>query len=393
MPDGPTRDEPAPGGAAQQGPAGHGPALDGPLATVDLRALEHNLARLRDRLRPGTRVLAAVKADAYGHGAAAVASRLHAAGVTWFGVATAAEALALRDAGIGDDILLFSPVYHAATLRRLAAADIALTLADARGLEALRSARAARPLRAHLKVDTGMGRLGLPWQRAAEVARSAERAGEVDLEGVWTHLARADEPGRAPTLAQLERFENLLDGLRRDGIEPPLRHAANSAAVLAYPEAHYQLVRPGIALYGYHSGDAVAALEPELRPVMTLQAPVTFVKRVAAGTAVSYGGTWQADRETTIATVRTGYADGYPRLLSSKGTAVLHGRQVGVVGRVCMDQLMLDAGDMEVRPGDTVTLWGPPPGPTAESLARSIGTISYELLTRVSPRVPRAYLG
>ncbi|MEJ2289445.1 MAG: alanine racemase [Deinococcales bacterium] len=244
----------------------------------------------------------------------------------------------------------------------------------------------------HLKVDTGMGRLGVPWPRAADLARAADAAPEVALEGVWTHLARADEPGRAPTLAQLERFEQLLAALRHDGIEPRWRHVANSAGVIAFPEAHYDLVRPGIALYGYHSGDAVAALEPELRPVMRLQAPVTFVKRVAAGTPVSYGGTWAADRDTIIATVRAGYADGYPRLLSSRGTAALHGRQVSVAGRVCMDQLMLDAGDLDVRPGDAVTLWGPP-GPGAETLARSIGTIAYELLTRVSPRVPRRYTG
>jgi alanine racemase len=368
------------------------PPSDGPVASVDLGALEHNLGRLRSRLKPGTAVLAAVKADAYGHGAARVAGRLLAAGVRWFGVATAGEALALRAAGIDADILLFGPVHDAATLRRLAHADVALTLVDEASLEALRAAGAGRGVRVHLKVDTGMGRLGLPWARAVELARAVDAAPEVELEGVWTHLARADEPGRAPTLAQLERFDRLLDALREDGIEPRWRHAANSAGVIAYPEAHYDLVRPGIALYGYPPGDAVAALEQELRPVMRLQAPVTFVKRVAAGTPVSYGGTWAADRDTTIATVRAGYADGYPRLLSGKGFAALHGRQVGVAGRVCMDQLMLDAGDLAVQPGDTVTLWGPP-GPSAETLARSIGTIAYELLTRVSARVPRRYEG
>ncbi|HKI57210.1 MAG TPA: alanine racemase [Trueperaceae bacterium] len=367
--------------------------LEGPVATIDLAALEHNLTRLRSYLRPETGVLAAVKADAYGHGAAAVAARLQRAGVTWFGVATPREALALREAGIDDDILLFGPVYDGATVRRLADADVALTLADADGLAALQAARAGRAVRVHLKVDTGMGRLGLPWPRAARVAQAADRAADIALEGVWTHLARADEPGRSPTLTQLERFERLLAALRQDGIEPGLRHVANSAGLIAFPEAHYDLVRPGIGLYGYHSGDAVAALEQDLRPVMRLRAPVTFVKRVGAGTPVSYGGTWAADEETTIATVRAGYADGYPRLLSSKGTAGLHGRQVSVVGRVCMDQLMLDAGDLDVRPGDIVTLWGPLPGPTAESLARGIGTIAYELLTRVSPRVPRRYLG
>jgi len=381
----PMQDSGAPNGAM---PGGSIP--DGPVATIDLRALEHNLERLRTRLGAGTGILAAVKADAYGHGAAAAARRLQGRGVRWFGVATADEALALRSAGIEGDILLFGPVYAANAIRRLADANVALTLADEVGLSALRNAGAR--VRVHLKVDTGMGRLGLPGPRAAELARAADRAAEVTLEGVWTHLARADEPGRAPTLAQLERFERLLADLHRDGIDPGLRHAANSAATIAFPEAHFDLVRPGIALYGYHSGDAVAALERDLRPVMRLQAPVTFVKRVRAGTPISYGGTWATERDTTIATVRAGYADGYPRLLSSKGVAALHDRQVPVAGRVCMDQLMLDVGDLEVHPGDTVTLWGPP-GPGAESLARGIGTIAYELLTRVSPRVPRRYLG
>ncbi|MEJ2668090.1 MAG: alanine racemase [Deinococcales bacterium] len=365
---------------------------DGPVATIDLHALEHNLARLASRLAPGTAVLAAVKADAYGHGAIEVARRLQARGVTWFGVATAQEALALRDAGISADILLFIPVYDAPTLVRLAAADVALPLADGAALEALEKAAAPRPLRVHLKVDTGMGRMGLPWPQAADLARSAARTPGIDLEGVWTHLARADEPGRAPTMAQLERFEKLLDALAKDGIEPRLRHAANSAGVFAFPEAHYDLVRPGIGLYGYHSGEAIAALEPGLQPVMRLQAPVSFVKRVAEGTPLSYGGTWAATRDATIATVRIGYADGYPRLLSNRGVAALHGQLLPVAGRVCMDQLMLDAGDLDVRPGDTVTLWGGE-GVDTDRLARSFGSIAYELLTRVTARVPRQYVG
>ncbi len=365
--------------------------LDGPVATVDLQALEHNLGRVRRRLNGGTRVLAAVKADGYGHGAVPVARRLARCGVGWFGVATPEEALALRAGGVTGDILLFGPVYRADTLRRLADEGVSVTLADEAGLEAALAARTARPLRLHLKVDTGMGRLGLPWPEAAALARRVERAPGIELEAVWTHLARSDEADRAPTLAQIERFERLLADLRADGITPPLRHAANSAGVFGFPEAHYDLVRPGIALYGYHSDEPVQALEPDLRPAMRLQAPVSFVKRVPVGTPLSYGGTWVAPRETTVATVRIGYADGYPRLLSNSGSASLHGRSLPVAGRVCMDQILLDAGDLDVRPGDTVTLWGPP-GPDAQSLARRIGTISYELLTGVAPRVPRRYL-
>ncbi len=366
--------------------------LDGPVATVDLQALEHNLGRIRRRLSGGTRVLAAVKADGYGHGAVTVARRLAERGVRWFGVATPEEAFALRAAGVSGDILLFGPAYRADTLRRLADEAVAVTLADGAGLEAAQAAGTARPLRLHLKVDTGMGRLGAPWQDAAALARRVERSPGLELEAVWTHFARSDESDRAPTLAQLERFERVLDALRADGITPPLRHAANSAAVFGFPEAHYDLVRPGIALYGYHSADAVQALEAGLRPVMRLQAPVTFFKRVPAGTAVSYGGTWVAPHETNIATVRIGYADGLPRLLSNRGSASLRERSLPIVGRVCMDQLLLDVGDLEVTPGEVVTLWGPP-GPDAQSVARLADTISYELLTGVSPRVPRRYRG
>lgn len=366
--------------------------LEGPVATIDLGALEHNLGRLEARLRPKTLVLAAVKADAYGHGAVRVARRLERRGVPWFGVATPQEALELRAGGVSGGILLFGPAYLPETLRRLSDADVALTVADASGLEALRAARGSAPFRLHVKADTGMGRLGRPWPDALELCRAVERDPGLRLEGVWTHLARSDEPSEDATARQLERFEQLLEGLRRDGIEPPLRHAANSAAVFGFPEAQYDLVRPGIALYGYHASDAIGALEPALRPVMSLQAPVTFVKRVREGTPVSYGGTWTAPRDTTVATVRAGYADGYPRALSGRSRVSLRGRLLDVAGRVCMDQLLVDAGDLDVGLGETVTLWGPP-GPDAESLAQLAGTISYELLTGVGRRVPRVYLG
>ncbi len=366
--------------------------LDGPTATIDLLALDHNLARLRRRLTSGSGVLAAVKADGYGHGAVEVARRLAQQGVAWFGVATPDEALELRAAGIAGDLLLFGPCRDRASLQRLAEADVAVTIVDEAGLEAVRGAGLDRPLRCHLKIDTGMGRLGRPWPDAVELARALDREPRTALEGVWTHLARADEPDRAPTLAQLERFEQALAALRRDGIPHGLRHVANSAGLLAFPEAHYDLVRPGIALYGYAPSPEIRALEPELRPAMTLQAPVTFVKRVPAGTAVSYGGRWTASRATTVATVRIGYADGYPRQLSNLGSVDLAGRRVEVAGRVCMDQLMLDVGDDDVVPGDVATLWGPA-GPDAEALAAAIGTISYELLTGVGRRVQRRYRG
>ncbi len=363
--------------------------LEGPVATIDLHALSHNLERIRTAA-PGANLLAAVKANAYGHGAAAISRHLEILGVAWFGVATPPEALALRDAGVTGGILVFSPVRDRSQLRTLVEAGISLTITDEDAVQTLRAARVPDIARVHLKVDTGMGRLGRPWRDAATLARAIDRDTNMVLQGVWTHFASADEASREYTLAQIEAFELALKSLRQDGIEPGLRHAANSAAIFTYPQAHYDLVRPGIAMYGFHSSDVLGAREPNLKVVMRLEAPVTFVKRVAPGQRVSYGGEWSSPTSTTIATVRIGYADGYPRQLSGRGWVRLLNATMPVAGRVCMDQIMVNAGDLEVRAGDTVTLWGPL-GPDTEELARAAGTISYELFTRLSDRVERRY--
>lgn len=360
-----------------------------PTAAIDLAALRHNLTRLRQVLRPGTAVMAMVKADAYGHGAGPVALALMHCGVTWFGVATPAEALALRAAGVSADILVLMPVYR--DVAALLEQEIALTITDDLSLTALREQR--RPgqrARVHLEVDTGMGRLGLPPEGAVRLAEQLARTSEVTLEGLFTHFACADEADRSFTERQMARFQQALSELKRRGITVPLTHAANSAGLL-YPEAHFDLVRPGIALYGYHPSPVTKPLLPDLKPVMTLSAPVVFVKRVNAGQSVSYGAEWRAPSDTTIATVRLGYADGYPRALGNRAQVRLHGALCPVVGRVCMDQLMVDVGALEVNIGDRVTLFGPE-GPTAEELAQLAGTISYELLTRIGERVERSYV-
>lgn len=357
-------------------------------AAVSYGALEHNLKLVRRRLAEGVGVLAAVKANAYGHGSVPVARRLEQLGVSWFGVATAEEALELRGAGVGGRILVFSPVY--ASIRELVDYDVALTVTDEAALAAVLAAKPSKPARLHVKVDTGMGRLGLAWPGALELARKVAKAPGMVLEGVWTHFAASDDEDPSFTQRQHEAFQSLLAALRKDGIEPLLAHCANSAAIFAHPDTQHDLVRPGIALYGYHSSPFIAGLEPGLRPVLTLSAPVTFVKRVEAGSYVSYSRLWQAPRDTTIATVRIGYADGYPRLLTGKGTVLLHGQERPIAGRVCMDQVMVDAGELSVAVGDRVTLFGP--GPLdAETLAARIGTISYELLTSLAPRVERVY--
>ena len=359
-----------------------------PSATIDLGALAGNVATLRRRLAPETELLAAVKANAYGHGAVPVARKLQSYGVSWFGVATVDEALELREAGVSGRILLFSPVWD--RVDELAANDVTLVVTDERDLEA--ACGSGSDLKIHLKVDTGMGRLGHDSRQAVYLAEKIDRATKLALEGVWTHLACADEVDPAYTERQLERFDELLNTLRVQGIEPPVRHAANSAGVIAHQRSHFDLVRPGIGLYGYHASRHVESLEPNLKPILTVSAPVTFVKRVREGTAVSYGATWQARRDTTVATVRYGYADGYPRLLGNRAAVNVQGEFRPVVGRVCMDQLMVDVGDLVVRAGERVILFGPD-GPTAQDLAEQVGTISYELLTSVAPRVKRSYHG
>jgi len=369
------------------------PAPDDPAAVVDLGAIGQNLQTVRSLVKPGTKVLAAVKADAYGHGLVPVATRLEALGVDWFGVATPGEALALREAGVRGGVLLLGPLREPGMITRLADAGVSVTLTDEDALEALLSADLPAPLTVQVGVDTGMGRLGLPHDRTADLAQRVLSEKRLRFGGVWTHFADSDSEDRTFTLAQIERFESALAGLARAGVEPPLVHAANSAAIVAYPEAHYMMVRAGIVLYGHHASEHIESLSPTLRPAMRLEAPVTFVKRVAAGTSVSYGGLWRAAADTTIATVRIGYADGYPRQLTGKGWVTLRGVRCEVVGRVCMDQLMIDVGTLQdVTPGERVVLWGEG-GPNAELLARSFGTVSYELLTGVGVRVARQYMG
>ena len=357
-------------------------------AAVSLRTLSHNVEALRSRLRPETGILAAVKADAYGHGAVATAKHLETLGVAWFGVATAGEALELRRGGVLGNILIFTPVCEG--LGELIAQEVALSVVDVASAEAVIRAAAGQRARVHLKVDTGMGRLGGGTEHTLTTAKRLADAPNVELEGLWTHFACSDEPDRRYTEMQLERFLEVSSALEHEGISVRLKHTANSAATVAYPESHFDLVRPGIAVYGYSSSPHSATFAPELTPVMTLTAPVTFVKRVQKGCSVSYGGLWTAPKDTTVATVRFGYADGYPRALSTHPAAQvrLHGQLRPIVGRVCMDQLMVDVGHLEVAVGDRALIFGPE-GPTAEELGEAAGTISYELLVRLGSRVTR----
>ena len=356
-----------------------------PQALVSLSALSHNLSIIRSYLKPQTQILAAVKANAYGHGAVTVAKHLESLGVTWFGVATASEAIELRQGGIKGGILIFSPVYQ--NIRELVDYGISLTVAGQESFATIKASKAAANI--HLKVDTGMGRLGLGGQEAASFAKDLLKE-KGELEGVWTHFATSDDEDKTFAGQQLEAFEQFLRALEQETFQPKLVHCANSSAIFALPHSHFDAVRPGIALHGYHSSPYIASLEPRLKPVLALTAPITFVKKIKAGTPISYSHLWIAPKDTTIATVRIGYADGYPRLLTHKGEVWVQDRLCPIAGRVCMDQLMVDVGNLEVSIGDRVTLFGGQ-GLDAETLGNRYGTIAYDLLTGLSPRVERVY--
>lgn len=367
-------------------------ALSAAVAEVDLSALTHNLDVVRRYVAPGAEVLAVVKANAYGHGLPGTALHLESQGVRWFGVATPAEALTLRDGGVGAKVLLLSPVAEPATVTELVARGVTLTVPGEDALAAIAAADLPGEVEVHLKLDSGMGRLGARTPaEAARLAVAAARTRGVRVTGTFTHLYASEDEDEGPTLEQLGRFDAMAAAVRASGVEPGLLHAANSGAVFRFPSHHLDLVRPGIVLYGYYPGPLVAALAPGLRPAMRLTAPVSFVKRVPPGTTVSYGGLWRAARETVIATVRAGYADGYRRSLTGRARVGHRGRLLEVIGRVCMDQMMVDATGADLRVGDRVVLWGPG-GPSAEELGEAIGTVSYEMLTGVAARVGRTYV-
>ncbi|MBO0870433.1 MAG: alanine racemase [Micromonosporaceae bacterium] len=380
---------------------------------VDLDAIRHNVARLCAAAgagagagsshpggKPGAEVMAVVKGDGYGHGMLPVARAALEAGATWLGGCTLPEAMALRAAGIQAPILawLLAP---GLPLQDAVDAGVDLSAATLELLdEVVTAAKAAgRAARVHLKLDTGLNRGGATaaeWPALLEAAARARDGGALEVVGVWSHLARADEQDLDASSSidtQLAMFRSGLARARQFGIIPPYRHLANSAATLTRPDAHFDLVRPGIAVYGL---SPVAGRDFGLRPAMTVRGRVVIAKRVPAGSGVSYGHTYTTQRPATLAVVPLGYADGLPRAASNRGPVRLAGATRTIAGRVCMDQIVLDCGDDEVRPGDVATLFGPGDAgePTADDWAEAAGTINYEIVTRMSTvRVPRVYDG
>jgi alanine racemase len=363
-------------------------------AVIDLAAITANVAAMKSGT--SAEVMAVVKADGYGHGLLPSARAALAGGASWLGTAIVGEAVALREAGIDVPLLswLWSPG-EGETIRRALRADVDLSVSGQWQLDAVLGAvrEIGKPARVHLKIDTGLSRNGTyvaDWPDLVTAAAKAQAAGELEVVGVWSHFAYADEPGHPTIAKQITAFRDALEVAARAGVEPQLRHLANSAATLSLPEAHFDLVRPGIAVYGL---SPIAGNGYGLMPAMTLRAEAALVKRVRAGEGVSYGHEYTTTRDTTLVLVPLGYADGVPRHASNAGPVWVNGRRFTVAGRVCMDQVVVDVGDLEVAAGDRVVLFGSGRNgePTAQDWADVVGTIHYEIVTRIGPRVERIY--
>jgi alanine racemase len=365
---------------------------------VDLGAIRANVAAVAAVAAPAA-LLAVVKANGYGHGAVPVARAALDAGATWLGVARVEEGEQLRDAGIDARIMLLSEPPSRRAERVVAAALTPVVYTDV-GIDALAKAVAdsgrADPFEVHLKVDTGMHRVGCAPDDAVALARAVSARDELTLVGVCTHLAVADEPDHPYTSEQLACFDAVLAALEAEHLRPPLAHAANSAGLLASPRARYDLVRVGIACYGLPPSPALADREPALRPALSLRARVTMVKTLPRGARVSYGLRSEVGASGRVATVPAGYADGVPRALGLVGGEVLvRGRRRPIIGVVTMDQLLVDLGDVPAEPDDEVVLIGRQGDEeiTATEWAERLGTISYEVVTGIGARVPRTYVG
>lgn len=369
-------------------------------AEIHLNRLQGNFQAIQASLAPGSQAMAVVKADGYGHGAAAAAKALRQAGAAWFGVSNLEEAVQLRRAGIDGDILIlsFTPPEEAGRLAEFAVTQTVLSRPYAEELDAAAQAAGVR-VRVHLKVDTGMSRVGFLYHREGDEAvlddmAAACRLPHLTAEGIFTHFASADEEEDGGfTRRQFALFMDAVRRLEERGVSFALRHCCNSAATLRYPEMHLDMVRPGIILYGLSPAPWMEGMLP-LDPVMELKTTVSMIKDLPADTPVSYGRIYTTGEARRVATVPIGYADGYPRVLSNRADMLLAGRRVRVVGRVCMDQCMLDVTGLDVRESMVATVFGRDGEAflPVEELADHMGTINYEVVCQISKRVPRLFV-
>ncbi|MER7337648.1 alanine racemase [Streptomyces sp. NPDC000075] len=368
-------------------------------AEIDLDAVRANVRALRARA-PRSALMAVVKSNAYGHGAVPCARAAQEAGAAWLGTATPEEALELRAAGIQGRIMcwLWTP---GGPWREAIEADIDVSVSGMWALEEVRAAAraAGRTARIQLKADTGLGRNGCQpadWAELVGAAVAAQAEGTVQVTGVWSHFACADEPGHPSIRLQLDAFRDMLAYAEKEGVDPEVRHIANSPATLTLPETHFDLVRTGLAVYGVSpSPELGTPAQLGLRPAMTLRASLALVKTVPAGHGVSYGHHYVTESETHLALVPAGYADGIPRNASGRGPVLVAGKIRRAAGRIAMDQFVVDLGEDLAEAGDEAVILGDAERgePTAEDWAQAAHTIAYEIVTRIGGRVPRVYLG
>lgn len=365
-------------------------------AEINLDAIGHNVSLLGDIIGEKVRMLAVVKADAYGHGIEEVSKKLVLCGIDYLGVATVDEAVVLR--GLfkkGVSILVLGSIFVDEAddilkydiTQTIAGMDVALALSRA-------AKRYSKKAKVHIKIDTGMGRIGVWHTEAIDFIRRASRLDGIDIEGVWTHLSSADEENPDFTNEQIYIFRQLTENLDREGINIPLRHVANSMAVIGFGKSHLNLVRPGLVIYGLYPRKGLKG-RVDFQPVMSVKTRIVFLKDVPAGRHISYGRTFIAAKPTRIATLPIGYGDGYPRILSNKASVLVSGIRAPVVGTVCMDQMMVDVGHIQgVKVGDEAVVLGRQGEDevSAEELAELAGTIPYEVVCSISPRVPRVYI-
>jgi alanine racemase len=358
---------------------------------VDLDALAHNLRRIRAHV--GVPVMGIVKANAYGHGLVPVALHLQAQGIEQLGVAFLEEGVALRQAGITIPILVLGGIFGP-QVAQFITHDLEITVSSLDKLHQVEAAAQALGRKAviHLKIDTGMERIGVHSYSAAPFIEAAVASQWCVLKGIYSHLACADDPQSPMTALQLERFLEACAHITRIGAPMPLRHLANSGGVLHFPDTHLDMVRPGILLYGVLP-DPASLAAVDVKPALSLVSQVVYFKVVKAGNPVSYGATWAPAMDTRVVTIPIGYGDGYPRALSSRGEVLIRSRRYQIVGRICMDQFMVDIGGDSAWNEDEVVLIGSQ-GEAAipvEALALTAGTIPYEILTGLNQRIPRVY--
>lgn len=367
-------------------------------AVVSLDAIAHNFAEMKKNIAEGTKMIAVIKADGYGHGAEAIARLTDNYSYIWgYAVATAEEALQLRSAGVEKPILILGLVFEE-YFREMVAGDIRLTVCEYETAKKLsrEAVRQDKTVHIHIGLDTGMSRIGFAdTQESVEEIKKIAALDHLEIEGMFTHFARADETDKTPAADQLNRYLTFAELLEKSGVHIPLKHCSNSAGIIRMKEANLDAVRAGITIYGIYPSNEVERDIVKLEPAMELKSHISYVKDLEPGASISYGGTYTADKKIRVATIPAGYADGYPRTLSNKGWVLIHGQKAPILGRVCMDQFMVNVSDIpDVKAGDEVTLIGKDGDEfiSIETFGDMSGRFSYEFACDISKRVPRVYL-